>query len=88
VPGEAAFDDGRGHSSMRLNFSSSTEERIREGVLRIGKIINEQVALYRSLTGAGIPDRPHEVAADDASMAPVVSLPQRGQRPRKRSREL
>ena len=88
VPGEAAFDDGRGHSSMRLNFSSSTEERIREGVLRIGKIINEQVALYRSLTGARIPDRPHEVAADDASMAPVVSLPQRGQRPRKRSREL
>jgi 2-aminoadipate transaminase len=89
VPGEAAFDDGRGHSSMRLNFSSSTEDQIREGVLRIGKIINEQVALYRSLTGEQrMPDRPHEVPADDASMAAVVSLPQRAQRPRKRSREL
>jgi 2-aminoadipate transaminase len=74
---------------MRLNFSSSTEDQIREGVLRIGKIINEQVALYRSLTGEQrVPDRPHEIAPDDASMAAVVSLPQRAPRPRKRSREL
>ena len=39
VPGEAAFADGRGRTSMRLNFSSSTEEEIREGVRRIGKIV-------------------------------------------------
>jgi len=51
VPGEAAFADGRGQHSMRLNFSSSTDENIREGVRRIGKIVAEQVALYGTLTG-------------------------------------
>ena len=49
---QAAFVDGRGHSSMRLNFSSSTEDQIREGVRRIGAIVAEQVALYDTLTGA------------------------------------
>jgi 2-aminoadipate transaminase len=52
VPGEAAFADGRGQHSMRLNFSSSTDDDIREGVRRIGKIVAEQVALYETLTGA------------------------------------
>jgi 2-aminoadipate transaminase len=51
VPGEAAFADGRGRSSMRLNFSSSTEDEIREGVRRIGTIVAQQVALYGTLTG-------------------------------------
>ena len=51
VPGEAAFADGRGQHSMRLNFSSSTDDDIREGVRRIGKIVAEQVALYETLTG-------------------------------------
>ena len=37
---------------MRLNFSGITEEDIREGVRRIGKIVHEQVALYSTLTGA------------------------------------
>src|ERR1700722_8039699 len=46
VPGAAAFADGRGGSSMRLNFSSSSEDELREGVRRIGKIVAEQVALY------------------------------------------
>src|SRR5665213_1754964 len=51
VPGEAAYADGRGRHSMRLNFSSSADEDIREGVRRIGKIVAEQVALYDTLTG-------------------------------------
>ncbi|HEY1774607.1 MAG TPA: PLP-dependent aminotransferase family protein [Solirubrobacteraceae bacterium] len=51
VPGEAAFADGRGRHSMRLNFSSSSDDDIREGVRRIGKIVAEQVALYETLTG-------------------------------------
>jgi 2-aminoadipate transaminase len=51
VPGEAAFADGRGRHSMRLNFSSSGDDDIREGVRRIGKIVAEQVALYDKLTG-------------------------------------
>jgi 2-aminoadipate transaminase len=51
VPGQAAFVDGRGGSSMRLNFSGVTEDEIREGVRRIGEVIGEQVDLYRALTG-------------------------------------
>jgi 2-aminoadipate transaminase len=51
VPGRAAFVDGRGGSSMRLNFSGVDEDEIREGVRRIGEIVREQVALYGTLTG-------------------------------------
>ncbi len=52
VPGRAAFVDGRGGSSMRLNFSGVNEELIREGVRRIGEVVSEQVAMYGTLTGA------------------------------------
>jgi 2-aminoadipate transaminase len=52
VPGRAAYLDGRGGSSMRLNFSGVGEDDIREGVRRIGKVVGEQVALYGTLTGA------------------------------------
>ncbi|MEA2472899.1 MAG: 2-aminoadipate transaminase, partial [Thermoleophilaceae bacterium] len=51
VPGEGAYLDGRGRSSMRLNFSGSDEDTIREGVRRIGEVVGEQVALYGTLTG-------------------------------------
>ena len=52
VPGAAAYVDGeRGTSSMRLNFSGFDEERIREGIRRIGKVVSEQVALYETITG-------------------------------------
>ena len=51
VPGEAAYLDGRGRNAMRLNFSASDEESIREGVRRIGKVVREQVELYGTLTG-------------------------------------
>jgi 2-aminoadipate transaminase len=80
VPGEQAFLDGRGRSSMRLNFSGSDEESIREGVRRIGKIVAEQVALYGTLTGrprsapAARPG-PAEVAAEAEAGAREVQLP-------------
>jgi 2-aminoadipate transaminase len=51
VPGQGAYVDGRGGSSMRLNFSGVDEDEIREGVRRIGKVISEQVELYSALTG-------------------------------------
>jgi 2-aminoadipate transaminase len=38
---------------MRLNFSGSDEDAVREGVRRIGKVVSEQVALYGTLTGRG-----------------------------------
>jgi 2-aminoadipate transaminase len=52
VPGRAAFVDGRGGSSMRLNFSGVDESAIREGMRRLGEVVREQVALYGTLTGA------------------------------------
>jgi 2-aminoadipate transaminase len=52
VPGRAAYVDGRGGSSMRLNFSGVQEDEIREGIRRLGEIVSEQVALYSTLTGA------------------------------------
>jgi len=51
VPGQAAYVDERGRNSMRLNFSGSGEDEIREGIRRIGKTIAEQVELYGALTG-------------------------------------
>ncbi|HSC20707.1 MAG TPA: PLP-dependent aminotransferase family protein [Solirubrobacterales bacterium] len=51
VPGQAAYVDGRGRHSMRLNFSGVTADEIREGVRRIGEVIGEQVELYGTLTG-------------------------------------
>jgi 2-aminoadipate transaminase len=58
VPGRAAFVDGRGGSSMRLNFSCVGEDEIREGVSRIGEVVREQVALYGTLTGTAAQARP------------------------------
>jgi 2-aminoadipate transaminase len=51
VPGAAAYVDGRGGSSMRLNFSGSDAEKIREGIERIGHVVAEQVELYGAITG-------------------------------------
>ena len=43
-------------SSMRLNFSGSDEDQIREGIRRIGEVVTEQVALYGTLTGEAAPE--------------------------------
>jgi 2-aminoadipate transaminase len=51
VPGQAAYVDERGRSSMRLNFSGVDGAEIVEGIRRIGKVISEQVELYGALTG-------------------------------------
>jgi len=51
VPGRAAYLDGRGGSSLRLNFSGVGDDAIREGMRRIGKVVREQVSLYGTLTG-------------------------------------
>jgi 2-aminoadipate transaminase len=83
VPGAAAFADGRGGSSMRLNFSGSTDDEIREGVRRIGAIVAEQVALYDTLTGRRSPRAP----APEETLADVVALPRRGASEGRRSRE-
>ncbi|NLT05316.1 MAG: PLP-dependent aminotransferase family protein [Solirubrobacterales bacterium] len=94
VPGEGAFLDGRGRSSMRLNFSNADEDGIREGIRRIGEVVKEQVALYGTLTGepAQAPPRDDAVAdsaepaAGDDGGARVVELPRRDERDRRARR--
>ncbi len=50
VPGRAAYLDGTtGSTSMRLNFSSMDEERIEEGLRRIGDVVRERAALSLAL---------------------------------------
>jgi 2-aminoadipate transaminase len=90
VPGRAAFLDGRGGSSLRLNFSGVTEDDIREGVRRIGKVVREQVGLYGTLTGAGPPAAaPAEPAPapPDARLADVLELPGSGDDRRRERRK-
>jgi 2-aminoadipate transaminase len=66
VPGRAAYLDGRGGSAMRLNFSGVSEDDLREGVRRIGKVVNEQVRLYSTLTGKEPPARRSQGEPDAA----------------------
>jgi 2-aminoadipate transaminase len=81
VPGAGAYVDGRGGSSMRLNFSGAGIESIVEGVRRIGKVVHEQIALYSTFTGTvrrdGSAEKQH---AAEVSEEPgkVVQLPRRG----------
>jgi 2-aminoadipate transaminase len=84
VPGAAAFLDGRGHNSMRLNFSAVDEDDIREGIRRIGKIVSEQVALYGTLTGEEGAGRRSQVAGGgepEAEHPGADVLPMRRARP-------
>ena len=89
VPGRAAFLDGRGGSSLRLNFSGVCEDDIREGVRRIGKVVREQVGLYGTLTGtageaaAGEP----APAPPDEGLADVLRLPDAARRGARRRAE-
>jgi 2-aminoadipate transaminase len=84
VPGRAAFVDGRGGSSMRLNFSGVDETAIREGIRRIGEVVREQVAMYGTLTGARASEPeagqadgagPSEPAPTGEDLAKVLKLP-------------
>ncbi len=97
VPGRAAFLDGRGGSSMRLNFSGVGEAEIREGIRRIGEVVREQIDLYGTLTGSrraapaparAEPDADAEPQGDRdvGALADVLHLPPR-QRGRRDARE-
>ena len=89
VPGAAAYVDGRGGSSMRLNFSGADSDSIREGVKRIGKVVREQIALYGTFTGRS-PGREEEArsarkrepAERPDGLAEVVRLPERARKRR------
>jgi 2-aminoadipate transaminase len=91
VPGSAAYVDGRGGSSMRLNFSAASDDEIVEGIRRIGKVVSEQISLYGTLSrtehgarpasgSAGLrkdEQRESSPAPDEAGLADVVQFPRR-----------
>jgi 2-aminoadipate transaminase len=51
VPGTGFYPDGRGRSSTRLAFCFPSEDRIVEGIRRLGELIVDEDELYRSLSG-------------------------------------
>ena len=51
VPGTAFYPDGRGTNKLRLAFCYPTEDRIREGIARLGALLHEETQLYRSIQG-------------------------------------
>jgi 2-aminoadipate transaminase len=76
VPGAAAYVDGnQGTSSMRLNFSGSSADEIREGIRRIGAVVAEQVGLYETITSE------HRIPAPPQQSEPADVVPLR--RPRR-----
>ncbi len=44
VPGSVFFPDESGRNTMRLNFSNSTPEKIREGIRRLAKVIADSLS--------------------------------------------
>lgn len=52
VPGTGFYPDGRGRQQMRLCFSYPTEERITEGIRRLGELLADEEELFRALSGA------------------------------------
>ncbi len=83
VPGRGAYLDGRGGTSMRLNFSGVGDDDIREGIRRIGEVVGEQLALLRALTGGPASQPATPAAGDpgtrppDPALADVLQLPRR-----------
>jgi 2-aminoadipate transaminase len=51
VPGGAFYADGQGASCLRLSYCFPSPERIREGVRRLGGVVEEELALARALGG-------------------------------------
>ncbi|MCY1143961.1 PLP-dependent aminotransferase family protein [Actinoplanes sp. Pm04-4] len=53
VPGTGFYADGTGRSNMRLNFSFSSPERIREGIRRLSGVMEQELAM-RAVFGPSI----------------------------------
>jgi 2-aminoadipate transaminase len=49
VPGQSFHADRSGHNTMRLNFSNVTEDRIEEGIARLGRAIEHRLARQESV---------------------------------------
>jgi 2-aminoadipate transaminase len=43
VPGSVFYPDGSGLNTMRLNFSNATPDKIREGIKRLGRVLEKAI---------------------------------------------
>ncbi|WP_250000564.1 PLP-dependent aminotransferase family protein [Actinoplanes sp. M2I2] len=68
VPGTGFYADGTGTSNMRLNFSFSSPERIREGIRRLSGVMEQELAMRAVFgpTAGGSHARRRGTAAADA----------------------
>lgn len=53
VAGDGFFPDGRGRNCMRLAFCYAQEDRIEEGIRRLGEVLEDRLELYRAFIEAG-----------------------------------
>lgn len=54
VPGTGFYADGTGRGNMRLNFSFSAPERLREGVRRLSGVMEQELAMRAVFGESGI----------------------------------
>lgn len=57
VPGTGFFADGTGTGNMRLNFSYPPPERIREGVRRLARVMEQEIAMRKVFGPVAGPSR-------------------------------
>lgn len=53
VAGDGFYPDGRGTNCMRLAFCYAEPEKIREGIRRLGEVLEDRLELYRAFMDAG-----------------------------------
>jgi DNA-binding transcriptional MocR family regulator len=73
VPGTGFYADGTGRQNMRLNFSFSSPERLREGVRRLAGVMEQDLAM-RAVFGAGVGAAPHRRRGSAAADTPGPDL--------------
>jgi 2-aminoadipate transaminase len=56
VPGRGFYADGSGGNQARLCFSFPEPARIREGVVRLGELLHDELALMRAVYGDEAPE--------------------------------
>jgi 2-aminoadipate transaminase len=71
VPGTGFYADGTGRSNMRLNFSFSSPERLREGVRRLSGVMEQELEMRAVFGAAAAPHRRRRgtAAADTPGLA-------------------
>lgn len=56
VPGRGFYADGAGGNQARLCFSYPPEDRIRDGVVRLGELLHDELDLVRAVFGDDAPE--------------------------------